>query len=283
MIVVWKKKVVRYPAVSSLSLVSTKDAAGFDVGVIWQPEHGQATIQCSVFGFSSQQVQQWVKRVSRVDGVVVVGVARSNQDLLVQAWVTVDTGRLKQDDFLVALAIKAPSLYAPCDELVWTPSDEEAIIRRVNRVIAPEGKWVFPPQTQGMEEQTGSVLCAEESMVVFEVVGQSDPVVVEEIIGACEAVREHALVRHVELFRPTDPAFLEQHADAPAYRKSMLVIVSGETFKECEHAVGMVLGLVSARTRLRMTRLRGRQHLGVFLLAGLPVYGWQQSQLISER
>ncbi|AKK07396.1 hypothetical protein CMUST_15535 (plasmid) [Corynebacterium mustelae] len=279
----WKrKKVVRYPAVSSLSLVSVRDAAGFDVGVVWQPGFAQGTIQCSVEGFSRARVQRWVERVCAVDGVLVVGVSRSNCDASVQGWVTVDTGKAKQDDFLVALAIKAPSLYAPQDDLVWVPADKNAVIERVNRVVAPSGELVFPPQVQVVDESVESVMLAEESLVVFEVMAQDDVGVVEEIVGVCEAVREFVVVRWVELFRPADPAYVEQHADVVPYRRSMVLVISGDTATECEQAVSVVLGMVSARARLRITRLWGRQHMGVFLSAGLPVYGWQQSQLISE-
>lgn len=92
-------------------------------------------------------------------------------------------------------------------------------------------------------------------------------------------LRDGEEIHFVELLRPTDPIYLEYHEDAQRYRLDGVVVISSTSHDQCEDFATDLVNSLSAHARVRLTRLFGRQHIGVLLAGGLPAYGWQHNEV----
>ena len=99
------------------------------------------------------------------------------------------------------------------------------------------------------------------------------------VVSASLGVGESMYV--VEVVRPTDSLYRVQYPEADRFRRSGIIVLSAESDVGLEGFAAEMIARISVRSRLRLSRLYGRQYLGVLLAAGIPVYGWQTSRVTS--
>lgn len=269
----------------SLKLERVTDTAGFEAGVIVDQAKSQVSFGLVIekteptFG----QLDEWLAYVAQMENVVAVSVQQTfSLTLPTRALVTFQHEMVKKDvkQYLSDLALVLPSLYAPVDlpMIDWMPLDDEALRLIAASFWAPDGESSFPPVAEisaGFKQinNNGIFSCSFE----IDTNGEQGQRVFDQIQETLASASEPVPMTLVQVFRPTDPDYWEAHPDAGAGRKFALLVVQEETNDALEEIVAAFFASIDAFCRLRVHRLYGRHHLGLLLAAGLPVYGWAET------
>ena len=292
----WKKSVgrrskdVQVPVLRGVELVEVVDIGGYRVGVMMQSVFHQATVV--VRGdedTTREEVDQWLVHISSVERVVVATVmtVAGVDGGVPRFMVTFDMSGLSRDEFLTLVAKRLSVLcYSPDEvEIMWHVQSVDDVAGDASSVWAPSSKVVFPPFADELVEGPRSIVCDGVARVVFEVNAHDAAglAALEEIrrlvVSASLGVGESMYV--VEVVRPTDSLYRVQYPEADRFRRSGIIVLSAESDVGLEGFAAEMIARISVRSRLRLSRLYGRQYLGVLLAAGIPVYGWQTSRVTS--
>ena len=265
-----------------MSLETVTDTGGYEFGVIWQPEQHQGSVV--LFGdesFSPEVVHQWRQSVCAMDQVLVVMVVWS-ADAVPRVVVTFDAAGKKRDDFLTWLAVRLLDFYSPSElDVMWWPQTAENITAYASSLWAPASPPVFPPFAEDLEEHHNWIGCDQTYRVAFDVLlsGVWGEEIATEIEGLVlsSSLESSEQAHFVELARPIEPVILEDNPGVQPFRRTGVILLSADNAEQCEDFISDLVASLSARARVRITRLFGRQHLGVLLAGGVPVYGWQHS------
>lgn len=267
-----------------MSLETVTDTGGYEFGVIWQPDQQQGSVVlCGDESFSLEVVHQWRHSVCAMDQVVVVMVVWS-ADAVPRVVVTFDAAGKKRDDFLTWLAVRLLEVYSPSElDVMWWPQTAEKITTYASSLWAPDSPPAFPPFAQHFEEQHNWIGCDQTYRVAFDVLlsgarGEEIASEIEQLVLSSE-LDSSEQVHFVEIARPIDPVILNQNPDAALFRRTGVIVLSADNAERCEDFISDLVASLSARARVRITRLYGRQHVGVLLAGGVPVYGWQHSDV----
>ena len=292
----WKKSVsrrskdVQVPVLRGVELVEVVDIGGYRVGVMMQSVLHQSTVV--VRGdedTTREEVDQWLVHISSVERVVVATVmtVAGVDGGVPRFMVTFDMSGLSRDEFLTLVAKRLSVLcYSPDEvEIMWHVQSVDDVAGYASSVWAPSSKVVFPPFADELVEGPRSIVCDGVARVVFEVNAHDAAglAALEEIrrlvVSASLGVGESMYV--VEVVRPTDSLYRVQYPEADRFRRSGIIVLSAESDVGLEGFAAEMIARISVRSRLRLSRLYGRQYLGVLLAAGIPVYGWQTSRVTS--
>ena len=236
-----------------------------------------------------EEVDQWLVHISSVERVVVATVmtVAGVDGGVPRFMVTFDMSGLSRDEFLTLVAKRLSVLcYSPDEvEIMWHVQSVDDVAGYASSVWAPSSKVVFPPFADELVEGPRSIVCDGVARVVFEVNAHDAAglAALEEIrrlvVSASLGVGESMYV--VEVVRPTDSLYRVQYPEADRFRRSGIIVLSAESDVGLEGFAAEMIARISVRSRLRLSRLYGRQYLGVLLAAGIPVYGWQTSRVTS--
>lgn len=284
-----KKPTAVLPVLGGLALSRSHDTGGFELGVIVDKPRRQATIACrwdSTEPVAEKDKTAWTDAVSPLNNVVAVTTvaAVSPQGSHTRALVTMkSTGDMRRDldGVLAEVALAAPDFYAPAG-LGWylLPLTPAEVTEWARSTVGAEGKS-FPPQPAEFAEFQRYLRVAGSVCVAFELDTTGD-------IAASGLAELSALVAYstaeetitvAQIARPTDPRYLEAHPDTPTSRSSAIITITGADREAAESCADELIAALSPRTRIRLHRLLGRQHLGLCISAGLPVFGWQHNHL----
>ena len=292
----WKKSVsrrskdVQVPVLRGVELVEVVDIGGYRVGVMMQSVLHQANVV--VRGdedTTREEVDLWLVHISSVERVVVATVmtVAGVDGGVPRFMVTFDMSGLSRDEFLTLVAKRLSVLcYSPDEvEIMWHVQSVDDVAGYASSVWAPSSKVVFPPFADELVEGPRSIVCDGVARVVFELNAHDAAglAALEEIrrlvVSASLGVGESMYV--VEVVRPTDSLYRVQYPEADRFRRSGIIVLSAESDVGLEGFAAEMIARISVRSRLRLSRLYGRQYLGVLLAAGIPVYGWQTSRVTS--
>lgn len=273
---------VQAPATRDMVMKTVSDAGGFDFGVIWQPSLGQGTILLAgETSFSLEDIAAWRRVASTVIGVTVIStiVVSGEDPAITYAFVTFDAEKKSCDDFLTWLAKQVVQVYSPEElEIMWWPQDAESVTRHACTLWAPDSDPVFPPVAQTLVEHYDIIQCDQVYRVAFEILLSTDAAedFVQEFedIVSTSMLQDGEKIHFVEIVRPLDPTFVLDDAGFP-FRRDGIIVLSAPSSEQVEDFTTDLVASLSPRTRLHLTRLFGRQHIGVLLAGGVPAYGWQ--------
>ena len=278
------------PGWRGVELVAGVDIGGHRGGGMMQSVLHQATVV--VRGdedTTREEVDQWLVHISSVERVVVATVmtVAGVDGGVPRFMVTFDMSGLSRDEFLTLVAKRLSVLcYSPDEvEIMWHVQSVDDVAGYASSVWAPSSKVVFPPFADELVEGPRSIVCDGVARVVFEVNAHDAAglAALEEIrrlvVSASLGVGESMYV--VEVVRPTDSLYRVQYPEADRFRRSGIIVLSAESDVGLEGFAAEMIARISVRSRLRLSRLYGRQYLGVLLAAGIPVYGWQTSRVTS--
>lgn len=280
---------VQAAVTKNMALASVRDVGGYEFGVIWQPQFRQGSILLAAEeGLSRDMRDTWRSIICGLDSVVAVTTIMSSGGTdTPYAVVTFDSADYKRDDFLTWLAIRLVPVYSPESlDAMWLPQSPSAITAYASSLWAPDSGPVFPPVAQSLQENHLSIQCDRTHRIAFGVL--LDEHHATDIVQALEdvvATSEPASGETIHFVHITRPLEL-QHRDQSSllgFRGTGVIVLSASSLEQCEDFAADFISSLSAHTRLRLTRLFGRQHLGVLLAGGLPTYGWQHSDVFVRK
>ena len=280
---------VQAAVTQGMQLKTIRDTGGYEFGVIWEPTLRQGSVLLKgEESFTLADIAMWRDLICTIEGVQVIATiwsAYSNIETHIpRMLVTFDAGGRKCDDFLTWLAKRLVYVYSPDQmELMWWPQEAEKVKEYASALWSPDSKPKFPPIAELLKERHSAIQCDSAYRLAFEVLltaSMSEDIVQEfEQLVLSSELRDGEEIHFVELLRPTDPIYLEYHEDAQRYRLDGVVVISSTSHDQCEDFATDLVNSLSAHARVRLTRLFGRQHIGVLLAGGLPAYGWQHNEV----
>lgn len=277
-------------------LQETTEANGFAVGAVVNTRRNQATIGIGVESNDLVPEAQWQafeNAIVHMDGLLCTvtvdescgGRQRSRAGVTLRA--TDKAQRKDVSEMMTSLAQRVSDLH-----IAAAASGIEATLMSADDIATTTARaWTTEPEPSVDQWPVVGSGQITESSSLLEVVGRdcitwevnlSDPATAEEISEALQAIQiGPSVLRWSKIFRPVAVAEAEGSSATGEGRHSgiLSMVVDESDTQRTENLARQVLGVLSARTRLRVRRAIGRQQLIAAAGLGVGVLGWQNLEI----
>jgi hypothetical protein len=277
------------PILKGLTITQVRDVGGFDIGVMWQSQFKQASVLLEgPFDTVSDYELLGLWRTHMAEKSIVGSISTIAQPICtgmpMYALITFLTPGMPKDEAETLVAKEISDCYAPYTvDITWNPLSLLDVAEYSSTIWAPNTENVeFPPLAEQVQESLTSITCDDVTRIVYDVL--EDDAINQEInsLVSTGILRDFEEVYRIEVNRLTTDAFRESEKTARLFRRSGILVIETEDENSCEQLASEIIGALSPKARLRISRMIGRQHLGALLAAGIPAYGWQYNEHVAS-
>lgn len=275
----------------NIEVVEVRDLDGYYVGFLADSRRTQSTMISRVIdhrAVTTDALAMWEASLVGMESLLAtvatltVSAERSSWSLSATMQAVGRDERKDTTELATRMATTAPAIYRQASDCGFTarPLSSSEVESFGQFYWSPAHPSAWPPRASSVDESSGEVTVDGITHVIFEVTCDGDDTALEELTSIIQNLGPEvdATFQLARVFRPA--AGMEETSSGR--RVGLLSISSPADLPDAgTYLAALCLAQLDARARLRVRRLFGRQQLGVSMVLGLGVLGWQHLEVIS--